>query len=99
MAAAAILQVRKGWAGDIRRNRVKFTSAHASTDTITPASVGLSQIFGVVPTGRSGSVDGVTCVAAGAIDYVPATGVTIVYVPTSTSAVSSGNYEADFYGI
>jgi hypothetical protein len=100
MAAVAITSVRKGWAGDIRRNRVKFTSASATTDTLTPASVGLAQIFAVVPTGRSGTIEGTASViAASGIDYVVSSGVLIVYIPTSTSAVSSGVYEADFYGI
>jgi predicted RecA/RadA family phage recombinase len=98
MAAAAILKVEQGWAGDRVRNRVILTSASATTDTVTPAKVGLKQITAVVPTGRSGSIDGITVIAAGAADYVNSSGVIIVYIPTSTSAVSSGNYEFDFYG-
>ena len=103
MAAIAILKSEKGWAGDRIRTRVIFTSASATTDTVTPHAVGMQHIDACVPTGRSGTVDALTVVAAGAISLTngaggAATQVIIAYIPTSTSAVSSGNYEVDFYG-
>jgi hypothetical protein len=118
MAAIAILSQEKGWAGDRMRNRVIFTSASATTDTVTPVMVGMQHIDACVPTGRSGTIvsqggstnptsypqgTSITVVAAGAISLAEgaggtATQVIIAYIPTSTSAVSSGNYEVDFYG-
>ncbi len=103
MSAVTVLKVEQEWAGDRRRHRVIFTSASATTDTVTPNAVGLQFIEAVVPTGRSGTIDGNTVVAAGAVDIAygaggAATQVIIVYIPTSTSAVSSGNYEVYFYG-
>lgn len=98
MAAVAVLKVEQGWAGDRNRNRVILTSASATTDTLAPVAIGFRQILSVVPTGRAGTINGNTVVAAGAANYNVDTNVLIVYIPTSTTAVSSGNYEYDVYG-
>lgn len=64
MADWTVVKVsRKGWAGDIRRQRVVVTGTNG--DTLPPVLVGLHQIHAVVPTGRDGTIEGVTCVAAG----------------------------------
>jgi len=98
MAAVVILKLEHGWAGDRNRNRVIYTAASATTDSLTPEAAGLSQIDAVVPTGRSGTLDGITVAAAGAVSYNPGTDVLISYIPTSTTAASSGNYEVYVYG-
>lgn len=55
MAAATILAVEQGWAGDRKRHRVALTLASTNADTVTPAAVGLKIIEAVLPTGAVGS--------------------------------------------
>lgn len=98
MAAIVVKSIRKGWNGDIRRNRVVFTVASATTDSVTPAQVGLAQIFSIQPTGRIGAWDGQTLVDAGAITLNKTNNIIIVY-PGNGGAISTGDVEADFYGI
>lgn len=100
MAAVDILANKKGWNGDIRRNRVVFTVASATTDSVTPAAVGLHQIYSIQPTGRIGAFDGLTLVGASHISWNAADNIIIAYDSTDAdAALSSGNVEADFYGI
>jgi hypothetical protein len=100
MAAVAIVANRKGWAGDIRRNRVVFTVASATTDTITPAAVGLHRIFSIQPTGRIGAWDGNTIVGASHVSYNATGSVIIAYDSAAAGTpLAAGNVEADFYGI
>lgn len=98
MAAIVIKSIRKGWNGDIRRNRVVFTCASATTDTVTPTQVGLHQIYSIHPTGRIGAFDGQTLTGGAAITW-NATGNVIIVYPPNAAAASSGDFEADFYGI
>ena len=97
MAAVAITDNHKGWNGDIRRNRVSWTVASASTDSMTPASVGLNEIYAIVPTGRIGTFDGVALVAASNITWNKTSDIVIGY-DVSSSALSSGNIEAFIFG-
>jgi len=94
----AVKSVRKGWNGDIRRNRVVFTCSSATADTVTPNVVGLHKIYSIKPTGRIGAFDGQTLVACGSITW-NATGDVIICYPGNGAALSAGDIEADFYGI
>lgn len=56
MAAATIVAVEQGWAGDRKRHLVGLTLASTNADTVTPASVGLQKIEAVVDAGlRTGA--------------------------------------------
>lgn len=57
MAAATIVAVEQGWAGDRKRHLVALTLASTNADTVTPQSVGLQQIEAVVDAGiRTGTI-------------------------------------------
>lgn len=57
MAAATILAVEQGWAGDRKRNLVALTLATTNADTVTPQSVGLQRIEAIGDTGiRTGTI-------------------------------------------
>jgi len=100
MAAVDVLAIKKGWNGDIRRNRVVFTVASATTDSVTPGAVGLHRIFSIRPTGRIGDHDGQTLAGASHASWNATGDIVITYGSAAAgSALSSGNVEADFYGI
>lgn len=56
MAAATILAVEQGWAGDRKRHLVALTLASTNADTVTPSAVGLRKIEAIVPTGAVGAL-------------------------------------------
>ena len=99
MAEIVVKSIRKGWAGDIRRNRVVYTVASATTDSCVPATVGLHRIYSIQPTGRIGSWDGQTLVAAGHVTLNATNSIIIGYAAAGGAALSTGDVEADFYGI
>jgi hypothetical protein len=78
MADWTVAMVRKGWAGDIRRNTVVVTGTNA--DTLPPTLVGMAHIHAIVPTGHNGSIAGKTCIPAG--------GISISTTETSAAALS-----------
>jgi hypothetical protein len=96
MAAATIHAVEQGWAGDCKRHRVILTLGTTNADTVTPASVGLKEVWAVVPTNRSGNdlnVNGVevdSVVAITSCDYVNSSGV--------LNASGASKFEAFFFG-
>jgi hypothetical protein len=99
MAAIAVLKVEHGWAGDRKRNRLIVTAAATDSDTLAPAAAGLQEIEAIVPTGRAGTIDGNTVVAASCVDYNIGTDVIVIYTPEGAATqVSSGNYEFYVYG-
>jgi hypothetical protein len=58
MAAATIVAVEPGWAGDRKRNLVALTLGSTNADTVTPRSVGLQKIEAVVDAGiRTGTIN------------------------------------------
>lgn len=57
--AETIHSVIQGWAGDQKRNRVIVTLG-ATNETITPSQFGLHEVTAVVPTGRFGTLEGVS---------------------------------------
>jgi hypothetical protein len=101
MAAVTIVKIlEKGWDGNRRRNRVVFTVASATTDSITPKQVGLHRIDAIRPTGRIGSWEGLTLVGASHASLNSTNDIIITYGSADADgALSAGNVEADFYGI
>ena len=93
MAAATILAVEQGWAGDRKRHLVALTLGSTNADTVTPNSVGLQKIEAVVDAGlRTGApkVNGtaVTLTDYGVGPYIGwATNVVTVTVQTAGNAV------------
>jgi len=96
MADWTVVSVNKGWNGDIRRNRVVVTGTNA--DDLSPALVGLHRIDAVVPTGRSGTISGVTCVAGGAAAY-DGTNLSVWTAADSPAALSNSSAELLIYGV
>ena len=100
MSAVAIVAVKQGWGGDRKRNRVVFTVASATTDSITPQAVGLHIIENIQPTGRIGTWENQTIVGCSHISLNSTSDIIIAYDSADAdAALSSGNVEADFYGI
>jgi hypothetical protein len=100
MAAVAIVAIKRGWDGDRKRVRVVFTVANATTDAITPTAVGLHRIERITPTGRIGTWENQTLVGCSHISLNSTNDIIIAYDSTDAdAALSSGNVEADFYGI
>jgi len=98
--ALSVLTCRKGWNGDIRRNRCILNISSATTDALTPNMVGLGQIFSIVPTGRIGTVDGQTVVGATSVTWDSTGNIIIFYdLASATAALADGNVEVDIYGI
>lgn len=73
MADWTVRVIRKGWAGDIRRNTVVVTGTNA--DTFTPTLCGLAHIHGIVPTGHNGVIN--------------ANGTNVTVIPGGTVSVST----------
>jgi hypothetical protein len=96
MADWTVVSVGKGWAGNVRRNTVVVTGTNA--DDLSPALVGLHRIDAVVPTGRSGTISGVTAVAAGAADY-DGTNLSLFSAAASPGAFSNSSAELYIYGV
>jgi hypothetical protein len=96
MADWAVSVLKKGWAGNIRRNTVLATGTNA--DTLSPALVGLHQIHAVVPSGRSGSIGGATCAATGAANYT-GTALSLFTAATSPAAFDNSSAELFVYGV
>lgn len=100
MANWTVVKVsRKGWAGDIRRQRVVVTGTNA--DTLPPTLVGLHQIHAVVPTGRAGTIEGVTAVAAGAasIGTTGTPALSLFTAAASPQAFANSSAELFIYGV
>lgn len=98
MAAATILAVEQGWAGDRKRHRVALTLASTNADTVPAQSVGLKVIEAVVDAGlRTGTIpvngESVTLTDYGVGPYV-AWASTVVTVTVQTA----GNAVLYFYG-
>jgi hypothetical protein len=98
MAAATILAVEQGWAGDRKRHLVALTLGSTNADTVTPNSVGLQKIEAVVDAGlRTGApkVNGVTCTLT---DH--GTGPTIGWATNvvTVNVQTAGNSLFYFYG-
>jgi len=99
MSAVTVLKVEHGWAGDRKRNRLIFTCASTDADSLAPSAAGLQEIEAIIPTGRAGTIDGNTVVAAAAFDYNVGTDVLVTYTPEGAATqVSSGNFEAYVFG-
>lgn len=56
MAAATILAVEQGWAGDRKRHLVGLTLGTTNADTISPNAIGLQKIEAITPTGAVGTL-------------------------------------------
>lgn len=100
MAAVTVVAIKRGWDGDRKRVRVVFTVASATTDSITPQSVGLHRIENIQPTGRIGTWENQTLVGCSHISLNSTNDIIICYGSADAdAALSAGNVEADFYGI
>ena len=89
--------VRKGWAGDIRRNTVVVTGSNA--DTLPPVSVGMAHIHAIMPTGHNGSIKGVTCIPGGTVSISTTEGATtaLSLFTAATSPQAFANSSAELY--
>lgn len=100
MADVTVNAIKKGWAGDVRRQRVVLTGSNG--DTLPASIVGLHKIFAITPTGRSGTVQGVSnVVPALNVGRAESTGAITGYKPNGTAiaALSSDPIEVLIYGI
>lgn len=99
MANWTVTVTKKGWAGDIRRNTVVVTGTNA--DTITAELCGLHRIQAVVPTGRAGTIAGVTAIGvAGASCGTTATpALSLFTAATSPAAFANSSAELYVYGV
>jgi hypothetical protein len=101
MANWAVVSIRKGWAGDIRRNTVVVTGTNA--DTLPPASVGLAHIHGIVPTGHNGVVSGVTVIPAGTVSVSTtegaSTALSLFTAAASPAAFANSSAELFVFGV
>lgn len=99
MAAATILAVEQGWAGDRKRHRVALTLATTNADTVTPGSVGLQFIEAVVDSGlRTGSAVPIKSTTVSLTDV--GTGPTVGWATSSVTVTvqTAGNCIFYFYG-
>lgn len=97
--------IKKGWAGDIRRNTVVVTGTNA--DTLPPALVGLAHVHAVVPTGHNGVINAngtnVTVIPGGTVSYstteTASAALSLFTAATSPQAFANSSAELYFYGV